>query len=60
MKKLLRFLFESGMHCLGCSMAMEETIGQGCLAHGMSEKQIDELVEKLNEKDTRSQARENK
>ncbi len=41
-------LFESGLHCIGCGMAMYETIEQGCMAHGMDKKQIDELIKKLN------------
>lgn len=41
-------LFDSGMHCLGCGMSQMETLEQGCLAHGMSKKQIKELVERLN------------
>ncbi len=43
-------LFEAGMGCVGCSMAMNETVEQGCLAHGMSKKQIDKLIVKLNKK----------
>lgn len=43
-------LFESGLHCIGCHMAMYETLEQGCLAHGMNKKQIDELIKKLNKK----------
>ncbi len=41
-------LFEAGLSCVGCPMAMQETIEQGCLAHGMSKKEIDELVKRLN------------
>ncbi len=41
-------LFESGLHCIGCGGAMYETIEQGCLAHGMSKKQIEELIKKIN------------
>ncbi len=41
-------LFDSGMHCIGCAMASDESIEQGCLAHGMSKKQIQELIKKLN------------
>ncbi len=44
-------LFESGLHCIGCGMAMYETLEQGCLAHGMNKKQIDDLIKKLNEKE---------
>lgn len=41
-------LFNSGMHCIGCGMAMYETLEQGCLIHGMNKKQIDNLIKKLN------------
>ena len=43
-------LFDSGMGCIGCPMMMQETIEEGCLAHGMSKKDIDELIKRLNEK----------
>lgn len=43
-------LFDAGLHCVGCPMAMQETIEQGCLAHGMSKKDVDKLVERLNKK----------
>jgi len=43
-------LFEAGMGCCGCPMAAQETIEEGCLAHGMEQKDIDELVKKMNEK----------
>jgi len=42
-------LFEAGLHCIGCGGAMYESIEQGCLMHGFSKKQIDELIKKLNE-----------
>ena len=43
-------LFEYGLHCVGCGLASVETLEQGCLAHGMSKKDVKELVERLNEK----------
>jgi hybrid cluster-associated redox disulfide protein len=43
-------LFESGMHCLGCGMAAQETLEDGCIAHGMNKKEISELIKKLNQK----------
>jgi hybrid cluster-associated redox disulfide protein len=46
---LAEILFENGLHCLGCGMAMTETLEDGCLAHGMNKKQIDDLIKKLNE-----------
>jgi hybrid cluster-associated redox disulfide protein len=41
-------LFGLGMSCIGCPMARSETLEEGCLAHGMSKKEIEKLVEKLN------------
>lgn len=41
-------LFESGLHCIGCGAAMYETLEQGCQAHGMGKKQIEELIKKIN------------
>jgi hydroxylamine reductase len=49
--KAAKLLIESGMHCIGCPMAMQETLEQGCLAHGMEDKDIEEIVEKLNKKE---------
>ena len=40
-------LFEKGMHCIGCGMAVMETLEQGALAHGMNP---DEIVKEINEK----------
>ena len=41
-------LLKSGLGCVGCAMTECENIEQGCKAHGMTNKQIDELIEKLN------------
>jgi len=43
-------LFESGLHCIGCGMAMYETLEDGCKAHGMNKKEIDDLIKKINRK----------
>lgn len=40
---------QKGMHCIGCGMAAAETIEQGCMAHGMTEEDIDKLIEEMNE-----------
>lgn len=40
-------LMESGMHCFGCPMSQMETLEQGALAHGMTKKQIAELIKKI-------------
>jgi len=43
-------LFEMGMGCIGCAAAQFETLEQGCLAHGMNEKDIQKLLKELNKK----------
>ena len=44
----VEILFDAGMCCVGCPMAQQETLEQGCLGHGMNEEKINELVERLN------------
>jgi hybrid cluster-associated redox disulfide protein len=41
-------MFKFGMHCIGCGMTAYESLEQGCLAHGMSEEEINKLVEEIN------------
>lgn len=36
------------LHCVGCIGSVFDTIAQGALSHGMSEEEIDTLVEDLN------------
>ena len=47
--ELAETLFEKGMHCIGCPMAMQETLQDGAIAHGLNPDKIEkELNEKLN------------
>ena len=39
-------MMEYGMHCMGCTFSMMESLEQGCAAHGTD---ADELVSKLND-----------
>ena len=39
-----------GFHCFGCALAAFETLEQGAKVHGMTDKEIDELVKELNSK----------
>jgi len=41
-------LADKGMLCCGCPMAIQETIEQGCLAHG---EDPDKIVEELNKEE---------
>lgn len=43
----IEILMEKGMSCVGCPMAMQESLEQGALAHGLD---ADKLVKELNEK----------
>ena len=38
-------LMKSGMHCIGCPMALQETLEQGLSVHGMD---IDKIIDELN------------
>ncbi|MBP6857017.1 DUF1858 domain-containing protein [Candidatus Pacearchaeota archaeon] len=49
--ELAGMLLSSGMGCMGCPMAQMETIEEGCRAHGMDDKEIDELIERLNKEE---------
>lgn len=41
-----RFLFEMGMHCVGCPASAMESLEEACAVHGAD---VDELVKKINE-----------
>jgi hybrid cluster-associated redox disulfide protein len=39
-----------GLHCIGCHVAAWESIEDGARGHGLSDKQIDEMVKEMNKK----------
>lgn len=41
-------MLDAGLHCMGCGGASFESLQDGASAHGMSKKDIDELIEKIN------------
>ena len=43
-------LAQAGLHCIGCHVSGYETLEQGCLAHGMAKKDVDELVKLANKR----------
>jgi hybrid cluster-associated redox disulfide protein len=43
-------LGKAGLHCIGCHVSAYESIEDGCKAHGMNDKEIDELVKEANKK----------
>ncbi len=38
-----------GLHCIGCHIAVFETIEQGAKAHGLTDEKLDEMLKKINE-----------
>jgi len=48
--EVAELLFKMGLGCIGCPMAMIETLEQGCKAHGMNDKEINNLIDELNKK----------
>jgi len=40
-------LMKYGMHCIGCPMAMQETLEQGLSGHGID---VDSIIKELNKK----------
>ena len=42
-------LLDHGLSCVGCPMSRMESIEEGALGHGMSEDDINNLIERLNE-----------
>lgn len=41
-------MLKYGLHCIGCHAAAFETIEQGCMAHGMSEEDIQKMIKEMN------------
>lgn len=46
--EIVPLLAQAGLHCIGCHVSAYESIEDGCKAHGMTDKQIDDLVEQAN------------
>lgn len=42
-------MLKHGMHCIGCHMATMETIGEGAAGHGITGKDLDQLIKEMNE-----------
>lgn len=41
-------LMAEGVHCVGCGASVFETIEEGLMSHGKSEKDVNEVIKKLN------------
>ncbi len=47
-QKLAQELTKAGLNCVGCSASTWETLESGVLRHGYGEKELEELIKKLN------------
>jgi iron-sulfur cluster assembly accessory protein len=41
-------LQEAGVHCVGCHVSYHETLEQGLKGHGMSDEEVDSILEAIN------------
>ena len=46
--KTAEVLMEKGIHCVGCHVAVSETLEQGLKAHGKDDKEVDKIMEEMN------------
>jgi hybrid cluster-associated redox disulfide protein len=42
-----------GMHCLGCPSSRGETVEEACMVHGLTDGQMDKLLQIVNEEANR-------
>lgn len=47
--QVIEVLLDWGLHCVGCSASVVDTIEAGAKVHGLSDEEITELVERINE-----------
>src|SRR3989344_3438537 len=48
LRRKVEILSDFGLHCVSCFGSQFENLEQGCKGHGMSDEEINELIEKLN------------
>ncbi len=47
--ELANVMMKHGLHCVGCHVASWETIEQGAKTHGMEKKEMDKMLDELNQ-----------
>lgn len=47
--KAAEVLMDYGLHCVGCAANSLDTVEMGAKVHGMSDEEIAEMLERLNE-----------
>lgn len=46
--RTVNVMLSNGLHCIGCAANPYETVENGALGHGMTQEQVDQLIEELN------------
>lgn len=46
--RIEQIFLEYGLHCIGCIASQVETIEVGAMAHGKTNKEIKEMINKIN------------
>ncbi len=44
----IEIMMRHGLHCIGCQVSTFESLEDGCRAHGMADKEIEEMVNEIN------------
>ncbi len=47
--EIIEVLLDYGLHCVGCAASSFDTLEAGAKAHGFTDKDIEEMVERANE-----------
>jgi hybrid cluster-associated redox disulfide protein len=47
--EIAEVLIDYGLHCIGCPLSGMDTLESGAKVHGLSDEEIDEMIERLNE-----------
>ncbi|HRZ27803.1 MAG TPA: DUF1858 domain-containing protein [Spirochaetota bacterium] len=43
-----QILMRYGLHCIGCHIAVSETLEQGVMAHGHDQKTLQKIIDEIN------------
>ena len=47
--EIAEVLFDYNLHCVGCPISGYDTVENGAKAHGLTDKEIEELIQRINE-----------
>ncbi|MGV8151191.1 MAG: DUF1858 domain-containing protein [Candidatus Woesearchaeota archaeon] len=45
---LAEYIMDYGVHCVGCGVSSFETLEEGFTGHGISEEEVDTIIDELN------------